>query len=170
MSVEYSIIIALSRIFLWCIVIAGGVSLFISLVEWQFRSLDLLDRICRNFGWLIAVSFPIALVAYFLGYVTSYSRSPAVGTVVPATLALIGGLNIYMFGTDSRHRGLVTYCVSLFALTLFYGTQIGAGDREEDRIARVSRLAAQEIVLLNRRKALGLSEEPPAWMLSTEPK
>jgi hypothetical protein len=98
------------------------------------------------------------------------SRAGAVGNVLAAVLTLIGGLNIYVFGTDNKHKALVAYCASLFAFMLFYGTQTGAYIRESDREARLIDLTSQEIRIRTLRKNLGLPDDFPDWIISTEPK
>src|SRR5262245_41826210 len=49
----------------------------------------------RLWPFLIGYGIPIGLVSYVAGYLTSVSRAPAVGSILPGALALIGGLNIY---------------------------------------------------------------------------
>jgi hypothetical protein len=98
------------------------------------------------------------------------SRTTAVGTVLPAVLALIGGLNIYVFGTDIKYRNLVCYCVCIFAVMLFYGSQYGAHLREMDREFRLRQLAGQELRIKTLRRNLGLPGDFPQWIVSSEPK
>lgn len=124
----------------------------------------------RVFIILAAYGIPIAVLAYVAGYLTVYSRTSAVGNVLPAVLALVGGANIYVFGTDSSKRGIVGYCVVLFAWIILYGTQSGAQLRENERVGRLHDLAVQELQVRTFRQNLGLNAEPPAWILSTEPK
>src|SRR4029077_4523473 len=76
-----------------------------------------------NTARLLGFSFPISLVAYIAGYLSTMGRTSAIGSVLPAVLTLIGGLNLYVFGTDQKYRVLISYCVVLFATMLFYGTQ-----------------------------------------------
>jgi len=104
---------------------------------------------------LFGFTFPIALIAYISGYLATMNRTSAVGTILPAALALIGGLNIYVFGTDNQYRVLITYCVCVFAIMLFYGTQYGAYMREASREARLIALTAQEYRIKIVRRNLG---------------
>jgi hypothetical protein len=119
---------------------------------------------------LVGYSIPICILAYVAGYLTVYSRTSAVGNVLPAVLALVGGANIYVFGSDNSKKGIIGYCVLLFASVIFLGTQDGAQHRERDRVSRLRELAAQELQIRLYRENLGLNPEPPAWILSTEPK
>ncbi len=124
----------------------------------------------KIFGTLLLFSVPISIIAFISGFLTTASRTSAVGNLIPAALALMGGLNIYVFGTDNRFKLLVGYCVTLFALLLLLGTQYGAFRREDERALRFEGLARQELQIRQMRKNLGLPAEIPAWILSTEPK
>ena len=77
-----------------------------------------------------------------------FRREPSTsrGSILPAALALIGGLNIYVFGTEAKHKALIAYCVSLFMVVLIYGIQRGTYVREIDREpAELVALTQQEI-------------------------
>jgi hypothetical protein len=56
------------------------------------------------------------LIAYIAGYLTGISGSSAIGNLVPAVLAFIGGLNLYMFGAKADHRSLTIFSIFLFAI------------------------------------------------------
>jgi hypothetical protein len=119
---------------------------------------------------LFAFTFPIATTAYIAGYLSTMSRTTAIGAVLPAALTLIGGLNIYVFGADNKHRVLISYCVCVFAFMLFYGSQSGAYLRESSREYRLRQLAAQELRIKILRRNLGLQEDFPSWIILSEPK
>jgi hypothetical protein len=119
---------------------------------------------------LLAFTFPIALTAYVAGYLSTMSRTTAVGAVLPAALTLIGGLNIYIFGSDTKYRVLVSYCVCVFVLMLFYGSQYGGYLREATREYRLRQLSVQEAHIRILRANLGLPEDFPSWVISSEPK
>lgn len=108
---------------------------------------------------------PVALVAYGAGLLTGLSRAPAVGTVLPATLAVVAGLNVYLFGTDSKYKVAVGYCVFLMITTLFLGIQAGAQQRDEDRADYLISLSEKELQVRKYRKNLGLPDEIPDWIL-----
>src|SRR4051794_7536662 len=84
-----------------------------------------LDKLKPNLLPALGYLIPVALVGYIPGYLTGISRAPAVGNMIPAVLAVIGGLNIYFFGIESKNRVLVGYCVTAFTLVLFYGLLVG---------------------------------------------
>jgi hypothetical protein len=112
---------------------------------------------------------PIALIGYLTGYLTGISRAPAVGSIVPAVLVLIGGLNIYFFGTDGKNKAIVGYTIFIFALLLLYGVQVGVLDREVGRVARFVDLSDQEKEIRNYRTNIDLLPDPLAWLLTGEP-
>lgn len=97
-------------------------------------------------------------------------RISTIGSVLPAVLTLIGGLNLYVFGTDQKYRVLISYCVVLFATMLFYGTQYGAYKRDVDQEFRLRELIKVEAQLRIIRKNLDLPDDFPARIIGTEPK
>ncbi len=123
-------------------------------------------RLCLLFG----ATLPIALTAYVAGYLSTMNRVSAIGNVLPAVLALIGGANVYVFGADTRNRALVGYCTTVLVLMLFYGAQTGAYFREATREDRLKELTEMEFRLKGQREALGLEAAFPSWLVSSEPK
>jgi len=119
---------------------------------------------------LLGFSFPIALVAYIAGYLSTMGRSSTIGNILPATLTLLGALNLYVFGSENKYRVLISYCVVLFASMLLYGTQYGAYKRDVDQEFRLRELIKTEAKLKLIRRNLGLGDDFPAWILGTEPK
>jgi len=119
---------------------------------------------------LLGFSFPIALVAYIAGFLSTMGRTSAIGTILPAVLTLVGGLNLYVFGSDNKYRILISYCVIVFASMLLYGTQYGAYKRDTDQEFRLRELIKVEARLRLIRKNLDLPDEFPPWVLGTEPK
>jgi hypothetical protein len=47
-------------------------------------------------------SVPISILGYATGMLTGLSPISTTATVLPASLAFIGSLSIYLFGTDSK--------------------------------------------------------------------
>ena len=125
-------------------------------------------KLKRNILPAVLFSIPTVFVAYVAGYLTGISRAPAVGNLVPAVLALIGGLNIYLFGTERKNAALVGYSVFIFTLVLFFGFEIGIIDREDGRVARLVSLSDQEKSIRNYRENRELPPDPPAWILGGE--
>lgn len=119
---------------------------------------------------LFAATLPIALTAYVAGYLSTMNRVSAIGNVLPAVLALIGGANVYVFGSDTKNRALVGYCTTVLVLMLFYGSQTGAYLREATREERLNELSEMELRIRSQREALGLKPDLPAWLVSAEPK
>ena len=129
-----------------------------------------LRQAVRNSIVLLGYSFPIALIGYIAGYLSTMGRASAVAQVLPAVVALIGGLNIYVFGTDSKYRALIAYCVCVFAGMLFYGTQYGAYKRDIEQEVRLEELMKIEARLKLKRNNLQLGNDFPSWLLGSEPK
>jgi hypothetical protein len=110
------------------------------------------------------VGLPISLIGYATGLLTGISRSPAVGNLLPAVLALIGGVSVYAFGSENKYRFIVGYCVCLLIVTMFYGTQRGAFEREFYREARLKAAFEMERRLRNYRVNRDLPEKVSDWL------
>ncbi|MGH6663750.1 MAG: hypothetical protein ACREB2_02445 [Pseudolabrys sp.] len=130
----------------------------------------LLRTIGINLAVILSYSIPISLVGYIIGYLTGDSRSPVVGSIVPSILTVIGGLSIYVFGTDNKYKTIIGYNVLVFVVMLFYGVTIGTNDRDGYRADRLINLSEQEQRVRTFRKNIGLPKEPPDWIVSGEPK
>jgi hypothetical protein len=128
------------------------------------------SRAVGRFLILFGATLPIALTAYVAGYLATMNRVSAIGNVLPAVLALIGGANVYVFGSDTKNRALVGYCTTVLVLMLFYGAQTGAYFREATREERLNELSEMEFRVKNHRLLLELKPEMPAWLVSAEPK
>lgn len=71
----------------------------------------------------------LATLGAVAGVAGGTSRVGVVGDVIPAALALAGGVAAYLFGVD-RSQGLVaSFCAAAFALALGIGYATGAGNR-----------------------------------------
>ena len=125
------------------------------------------ERLKANIAVALGFSIPVALIAYVAGYLAGVSRAPAVGTIVPAVLALFGGLNIYFFGTESPYRALVGFSVSVFPVMFLYGVWGGVLDRENGRVGRLINLSEQEKSIRIYRENRDLPADFPAWMFGT---
>jgi hypothetical protein len=115
-------------------------------------------------GYYLLAGLPIALVGYSVGYLTGISRSPAIGSLLPAVLTLIGGVSVYVFGTDTTYKSLVGYCVCLLVVSLFYGTESGSYEREVHREDRLIATFELEWRLRNYRINRGLPEKASDWL------
>jgi hypothetical protein len=127
------------------------------------------EKFRANFFPALGFAFPITLVGYVTGNLTGASRSPAVGNVIPAVLALLGGLNIYFFGSESKNKAIVGFCVSIFVLVFFYGLWGGVVNRENGRISRFLLLSEQERIIKAYRENRNMPAEPPDWLLKNDP-
>lgn len=151
-----------------CTIVSAAVGFLISFFEVELSAVP--KRGAKNAAILFAFGFPVALVAYISGYLATMSRATAIGTLLPSVLALIGGLNIYVFGSDNKYKFIISYCICLFAVMVFYGSQYGAYKREADREFRLTALIRQELRLKIIRKNLQLDPDFPTWMVGGEPK
>ncbi|MEP3297639.1 MAG: hypothetical protein ABJO27_14405 [Pseudoruegeria sp.] len=78
---------------------------------------------------LIILIFGLSTLGAVAGVAGGSSRVGVVGDVIPAALALAGGVSAYLFGVD-RSKGLVaSFCAAAFALSLGLGYATGAGNR-----------------------------------------
>jgi hypothetical protein len=118
-----------------------------------------------NARLFIGYSIPVVLLGYVSGYLTGISRTAAVGNLIPAVLTIVGGLIIYLFRTKSDHNiGSIGFSVSVFALSIFYGIQVGAFQREYRQVDRFMILADQEKKIRDYRLNLELPTDPPNWI------
>ncbi|WP_426608658.1 hypothetical protein [Bradyrhizobium sp. McL0616] len=115
-------------------------------------------------------TLPVSLIAFLAGNLTGLSRSSAIGSVLPAVLALLAGLMVYVFGSDNRFKIVVGYSAFIFVVTLFLGVQVGAYKREAEREAYLRYLSEQEFRIRVFRKNLGLPDEMPAWITGLDSK
>lgn len=78
---------------------------------------------------ILVLIFGLATLGAVAGIAGGSSRVGVVGDVIPAALALVGGVAAYLFGVD-RSKGLVaSFCAAAFALSLGTGYAAGAGNR-----------------------------------------
>ena len=116
----------------------------------------------RDLVLLLAAFSMLGLVT---GYLTGFSRSPAVGTVLPAVLSLVAGLAVFLMGKDAASRTVVSLSVLIFSISLVLGTSWGALLRQTaDDYAMsepvLKQRALVEIEVREFREALGLPPDP----------
>jgi len=81
----------------------------------------------RHERWeLFFVILAFSMVGMVTGYLAGFSRAPALGTVLPAVLSLIGGLVVYLIGKNAESRFIVSISMFVFSLTLLMGAEWGA--------------------------------------------
>jgi hypothetical protein len=130
-----------------------------------FAAIDSYRNKDKQFKYIdVLVAIPIVLIAYIAGYLTGITGSSAIGNLVPAVLAFIGGLNLYMFGANVDHRSLTIFSIFLFAITLFYGVLDGRYDRAVGIEAQMEASAIQELRIKTFRQNLTLPPDPPTWV------
>jgi hypothetical protein len=144
---------------------AAAIYLLISLVfcitlKTMFRE----EKFVKIFLYYLCFGIPVALTGHVSGFVSGISRIAVVGTVLPAVLALIGGINIYVFGTDNKYKIVIGYCISVFMLMLYFGIESGAYQREASRESYLRYLSEQEFRLRSFRNDLNLPQDIPSWM------
>ena len=122
----------------------------------------------RVFVFYLLYGLPVGLLAYLSGFLSGISRVAVLGTVMPAILALIGGVNIYVFGSDSKYKLVVGYCIALFALMLFVGIEEGGWERERGRENRLIYLSDQEARIRTYRANRDLPPDFPSWIMGGE--
>ena len=111
----------------------------------------------------VLIAIPVVLIAYIAGYLTGISGSAAVGNLVPAALAFMGGLNLYIFSANTNYRAFSIFSIFLFAIILFYGVLDGGYDRANSHEGQMQALAEQELRIKNYRQNLNLPPDPPSW-------
>src|SRR4051794_22500640 len=92
-----------------CVLIASVAALIFSLIEQGEGTY--LAKYAHIWIALVGFGLPVSIVSVVAGYATGHSRAPAVGSVLPAVLSLVGGLTIYVFGTEAKNKWIVGYCV-----------------------------------------------------------
>lgn len=116
----------------------------------------------RDLVLLLAAFSTLGLVA---GYLTGFSRSPAVGAVLPAVLSLVAGLAVFLMGKDAASRAIVSLSVLIFSISLVLGTSWGAVMRQTADDYAMSEPVLKQRALVEAevrefREALGLPPDP----------
>lgn len=98
----------------------------------------LLTLIAQNSGQrylafkeLFFVFAAFSMLGMVTGYLSGFSREPALGAVLPAVLSLMGGLVVFLIGKNIESRVIVSASMLLFALTLLTGAEWGADMRDK---------------------------------------
>lgn len=120
-------------------------------------------RISRRQFFVVLLSF--ALLGMVTGLLAGFSRTPAMGAVLPAILSLVGGLAIYLVGAEKADQALIGTCVIALSLDLLIGSTWGAVLRDDfDQGAKSAsarkREALVEVEVREFRTDLGLPAIP----------
>jgi uncharacterized membrane protein len=79
---------------------------------------------------LLTVLTSFSMLGIVTGYLTGFSREPAVSAVLPAVLSLLGGLTVFVVGKSRESRGMVSLTMFVFSLMLLLGSSWGAVMRD----------------------------------------
>jgi predicted neutral ceramidase superfamily lipid hydrolase len=114
-------------------------------------------------GEALLVVMAFCALGISTGYLTGFSRTAVLGAVLPAVLSLMGGLLIYMVGSNPASRGIVSLCTISFCFMLILGSTWGAvmrgtAERYRESAEFLIQQAFIESEVRDFRQALGLSE------------
>ncbi|MFC5302784.1 hypothetical protein [Azospira restricta] len=110
---------------------------------------------------LVLVLAAFSMLGLVTGYLTGFSRSPAVGAVLPAVLSLVAGMAVFLMGKDAASRTIVALSVLIFSISLVLGTGWGATMRQTAEDYATSETVLKQRALVEAeirefREALGL--------------
>jgi apolipoprotein N-acyltransferase len=111
----------------------------------------------------IFVGIPFSIIGMTSGYLTGLSRVGAISGLVPASLALLGGVAAYLFGKGGKSAVMAAFAVVNFSVMTLLGGLIGGRERVETEQAQQSLdykmdQIKQEFVIKQFRHGLGLDE------------
>lgn len=115
--------------FLGLVIVTASVSLSVFMLVFSIGLFvgERPDRVtlARFFGLLLG----LATIGVVSGYSGGLSREAAVGDIIPAALALLGGVAAFLFGVDQSRGFTVSVCAICFGVSLHFGFGIGADER-----------------------------------------
>ena len=114
------------------------------------------------------ICVPLTAIAFATGFLTGFSRQPAVTATIPAILTLLGGIFAYVTAARPSANGPIAVGVVLFSMVLIFSTNYYSSVREDERVKRLLILSEQERVVRFRRENMDLPEEFPDWILFGE--
>lgn len=79
---------------------------------------------------LFLVVLAFSMLGMVTGYLTGFSREPAIGAVMPAVLSLMGGLLVFLVGKNKESRSIVSTAMFVFTFMLLLGSGWGAVMRD----------------------------------------
>ena len=142
-----------------CVIFASAIIALLFVLVYFGR-----ENFAQTFVKAMVVALPAAAMAYVAGYLTGISRSPAVGTVLPAVLAVLAGANIYFAEPERRHAVWFGYGAFTFAVLFYYGISSGILERETGRVDWLIDLSRQENAVRNWRVNRGLPPDLSPWI------
>jgi len=75
---------------------------------------------------IIIILFALALLGACAGFAGGMSRASAVGDVIPAMFALLGGVSLYIFGLNMSRGIIASVSSACLALSLFLAYSFGS--------------------------------------------
>lgn len=111
--------------YLYLAIAAGSPILFLTLIV----SLTDPNEDARK---VVVLLLGICLVGAVAGLNGGLSRVGVVGDIVPAALALVGGVAVYVFGVDQKRGLIASVCAAGLALSLGGGYAIGSQIRSQN--------------------------------------
>ncbi|MEP2706147.1 MAG: hypothetical protein ABJQ71_18890 [Roseibium sp.] len=84
-----------------------------------------------EFSKAIIILLGLSLVGAAAGFTGGMSRTGVVGDIVPAVLALLGGVSLYLFGADTSRGIMTSIGASALSLSLLAAFALGASNRND---------------------------------------
>lgn len=83
-------------------------------------------------GWQ-PVIFSFSLLGGIIGLFVGASKTPVIGTVLPAILTFVAALLAYLFGKENLRdwRPVLPFCIIAVLLTALYGSLMGTSVRKD---------------------------------------
>ncbi len=128
------------------IVVAIGIVLFVSIAIWVFGRHQ--KRQPGDSGALFVALLCLCMLGIVCGQVSGQSREPAVQTVIPAVLTLIGSVLVYLVGVHGiATQRSVSGLILGFTFCFFVGIHLGAENRAiyDSEVQDKNYLAAQAV-------------------------
>jgi hypothetical protein len=83
-------------------------------------------------GWQ-SVIYAFALLGGLVGILVGASKTPVVGTILPAILTFVTALLAYLFGKENlaQWRPVIPFCIIVMLITALYGSFMGSSMRKQ---------------------------------------
>ena len=159
---------AITSAFMMCVVSAFAVLMSLAILAIVFKLSGRFVPWSRAnkiaFGQATFFCIPFAVLGTTVGFVTGLSRETAVGDVLPAFLALVGGVSVYLVSKGGRSAIISAVAVVVLCVALSGGIGYGSRARVQGEEAAASpenqrALANRELNLMRYRESIGLPEK-----------
>ena len=151
------------------VLVAAFAASFIFSIRWRAQrgvARPTTDR--SSLAAYAGICVPLAAIAFATGYLTGFSREPAVTATIPAILTLLGGIFVYMTTTHPGDRGPMALGVVFFALVLIFTTNYYSSVRQRELMKRLVLLSEEEKLVRTRRANMDLPTDFPDWIMGGE--